>query len=113
MTVVATAKLPYDAKHVVYRDTGTVVHAFWTSDPEVARQLADRETSNKVINRLYMQDNVEVVATATRYYKTLDGTDFSGWVVTSGHDYSDPIATKREAMQSLRHYVTEYFEGQR
>lgn len=113
MTVMATEKLPYDAKHVVYRDTGTLVHAFWTSDPEVARQLADRRTPNEAVNRLHYRDDVEVIATATRYYKTLDGTDFSGWVVASVSDYSnytDPIPTKREAMKSLRRFVAQAFE---
>jgi 5'(3')-deoxyribonucleotidase len=112
MTVMATEKLPYDAKHIVYRDDGTVVHAFWTSDPEAARQLADRRTPNKVVNRLYYRDDVEVIATATRYYKALDGTDFSGWVVASVSDYSnytDPIPNKREAMKALRGFVAECF----
>lgn len=113
MATMTSQKLPYDAKHVVYRDTGTLVHAFWTSDPEAARQLADRRTPNEVVNRLYYRDDVEVIATATRYYKTLDGTDFSGWVVASVSDYSnytDPIPNKREAMKSLRRFVTECFE---
>lgn len=113
MATMTSQKLPYDAKHVVYRDTGAVVHAFWTSDPEAARQLADRRTPNEAVNRLYYRDDVEVIATATRYYKTLDGTDFSGWVVASVSDYSnytDPIPNKREAMKSLRRFVTECFE---
>lgn len=113
MATMTSQKLPYDAKHVVYRDTGTLVHAFWTSDPEAARQLADRRTPNEAVNRLYYRDDVEVIATATRYYKTLDGTDFSGWVVASVSDYSnytDPIPTKREAMKSLRRFVTECFK---
>ncbi len=106
-----TAKLPHTEKHVVYRDEGVMVHAFWTSDPDAARQLRDRNTPNDTINRLWGRDDVEMVATATRYRKTIDGTAFSGWIVSSGGGliYSDPIPTKREAMRSLRHHVAEAF----
>lgn len=106
-------KLPHTAKHVVYRDEGTKAHAFWTSDPETARQLADRDTPAETINQLWFRDDVEIVATATRFYKR-DGAGHSGWVVTSPSDrsaYTDPIPTKREAMKSLRRFVAQAFEG--
>lgn len=114
MIAMAAEKLPYDAKHVVYRDDGTMIHAFWTSAPEAARQLADRNTPGDVIERLWFRDDVEIVATATRFYKR-DGAGHSGWVVNSGpDDYSDSIPNKREAMKTLRHHVTENFKrGQR
>jgi hypothetical protein len=41
---------------------------------------------------------------AVRYVASRDGTGFSGWIVrsrTSNSNYSDPIATKREALTEL------------
>lgn len=41
---------------------------------------------------------------AVRYVASRDGTGFSGWIVrsrTSNGNYSDPIATKREALTEL------------
>lgn len=108
MTVMATEKLPYDAEHVVIRDEPSMVHAFWTSDPDVARQIRDRNTSDEVLNRLWRRDDVELVAVATRYY-TRDGADFTGWVVEGSGTYSDPIPNKRQAMQTLRGFIVGYF----
>lgn len=41
---------------------------------------------------------------AVRYYKSQDGSSWSGWIVreTATHGgYSDPIATKPEAIEQL------------
>lgn len=108
MAIMATEKLPYDAKHVVYRDEGTMVHAFWAADADVARQLADPNTPNEVIRRLWFRSDVEIVADATRFYKN-EGATFSGWIIASGGYHSDQISNKREAMKSLKAIVADYF----
>lgn len=110
MTVMATEKLPYNAKHVIYRETagGMRVHALWTSDPEAAALLADPSTPKDVIDRLWFRDDVQVIATATRHYR-YEGADFSGWIVESSGNPSDVIRNKREAMRHLRAAVAEYF----
>jgi len=111
MTVMATEKLPYDAKHVIYRESagGKIVHAFWTGDPAAAALLADPNTAEDVINRLWFRDDVEIVATATRHYR-YEGAGFSGWVVESGGYPIDSISNKREAMRNLRAVVVAYFK---
>ena len=40
---------------------------------------------------------------AVRYYKGRDGIDWCGWIVrqTIGHEHSDPIANKREALVEM------------
>jgi 5'(3')-deoxyribonucleotidase len=100
---------PYDAKHVIYRDSGHMVHALWAANPEHARQLADPTTPEEVINRLWFRDDVEIVATATRHYKR-DGAGFSGWVIECMGDPTDSIRTKREAVKQLRMAVADYFK---
>lgn len=56
-----------------------------------------------------MDDKAIVLATATRYTRR-EGAGFSGWVVRNEHsssDYSDPIATKADAIAQLRTMAAE------
>lgn len=47
----------------------------------------------------YLQEDPNV--DATRFYRK-EGADFSGWVVARGQSvYSDPIPTKKEAIQLM------------
>lgn len=95
---------PYDAKHIAIVDSGLTVTALWIPDPEAAKN-----PSHVLVHICDPQfASVEVVAQATRYYKR-DGANFSGWIVRSGLNHSDPIPNKREAIQSLRHSVAAYF----
>lgn len=94
---------PYDAKHVQIVDAGTIVTAVWIGDPELAKDPAATLDGPH-----YWGDDVEVVAEATRFYKR-DGADFSGWVVRSGLDYTDPIPNKPEAMEALRDTIERRF----
>lgn len=109
MTVMATERLPYDAKHVIYRESagGKIVHALWTSDPVAAALLADPNTPKDVIDRLWFRDDVEIVATATRHYR-YEGAPYSGWTVQSGRA-SDLTRNKRDAMRQMRRLVAAYF----
>lgn len=95
---------PYDVEYVQIVDRGTVVTALWIPDSEQARD------PEYVLKHLLdgKHDNVEVVAMAQRFYKS-DGATFSGWIVSSGSDDSEPIPNKPEAMQSLRQMITDYF----
>jgi hypothetical protein len=111
MSEKAAERLPYDAKHVIYRESvhGLIVTAFWTSDPDVAALLADQDTPTDVVDqKLWLRDDVEIVATATRHYR-YEGADFSGWIVKSKGCPSDPIPNKRVALKALRAAVAEYF----
>mgnify|MGYP001606121523 CR=1 FL=1 len=95
---------PYDAAHVQIVDNGTCVTALWIADPELARD--PRAALDRICDRTL---DIEVVATATRYFK-YQGASVPGWIVKSGpFEYSDPIPTKREAMQCLRRAIHEYF----
>lgn len=104
-------EIAYDAKHVIYRESvyGKIVTAFWTSDQDLAALLADPNASDDVVDRrLWLRDDVEIVATATRHYR-YEGEDFSGWVVEIRRSRSEPISNKREAMKALRAAVADYF----
>lgn len=97
------ARRPYNAENVQYIDDGNIVTAVWCSDPTIDAQVA--------YDNLLRRDlpyEVEVIAEATRFYKK-EGADFSGWVVSSGVNYGDSIANKREAMKHLRWTVAERF----
>ncbi|MFF3928213.1 hypothetical protein [Streptomyces hirsutus] len=99
-------RTPYDANHVAIVDEGHTITALYIPDPELAKD--PRRIVKDIANRQYA--NVELVATARRFYKK-DGASFSGWIVDSGpYSYSDPIANKREAIASLRHHIREYFQ---
>lgn len=112
MTVMAAERLPYDAKHVIYRESacGKIVTAFWASDRDFAALLADPNTPDDEIDRrLWFRDDVEIVATAIRHYR-YEGADFSGWIVESRRNPSEPIPNKREAMRTLRAVAADYFD---
>lgn len=98
-----TNRRPYDAKNVQYVDQGFIVTAVWVSDPAIGPAEALEN-----ILRTDLPHEVEVVGEARRFYKS-EGADFSGWVVRSGLDYSDPIPNKREAMKHLRWAVADRF----
>lgn len=98
------ARRPYNAANVQIVDEGNIVTAVWVSDPTVD----PAEALDKILHR-DLPYEVEVIAQATRFYKK-EGAGFSGWVVGSGHEYSDRIANKREAMKHLRWAVVERFE---
>jgi len=108
MITMTAERLPHTARHTVYRDSGTMIHAFWTSNPDIAQQLRDPATPDETINRLWFHNDVEIVATATRFYKR-DGAGHSGWIVESQGYPSDSITNKREAMKSMRYAVASYF----
>lgn len=97
------ARRPYNAANVQIVDEGAIVTAVWVSDPTVAPAVA----LENILNR-DLPYEVEVIATATRFLKK-EGAGFSGWVVHSGHDYTDPIPNKPAAMAALRDSINEYF----
>jgi hypothetical protein len=97
------ARRPYSAENVRIVDGGAVVSAVWVSDPTV-----DPAVALENILRRDLPYEVEVVAEATRSYKR-DGADFSGWVVASRNNYSDPIPNRRDAMRELRFSIRDYF----
>jgi len=106
MTAMTAERVPYDADHVHIVDLGNGrIIALWIADP------AEAENPRQVAETVYERYDAEIVATAQRLYKR-DGADFSGWVVASPsdpHSYSDPIPTKREALQALRRAIADYF----
>ncbi|MFI6594940.1 hypothetical protein ACIBHX_01760 [Nonomuraea sp. NPDC050536] len=106
MKTMTADRVPYDADHVHIVDLGNGrVIALWISDP------AEAEHPRQVAETVYERYDAEVIATAQRFYKR-DGADFSGWIVATPSDlysHSDPIPTKREAMQSLRNAIADYF----
>lgn len=103
-------RLPYGPEAAIYRtEPGGDVYVYWTGDPAKAAQLAARE---EIPDRLLFDKEVEVVATARRFTKA-EGAAFSGWVVESGHNPSDPLPTKPEAMHLLKLIVADYWEGRR
>ncbi|MFC8889555.1 hypothetical protein ACFT54_10085 [Streptomyces cinereoruber] len=106
MTKCTTGRTPYNADHVAIVDAGETVTAVYIPDPEQAKEPA--KVVGDITDRKYV--NVEVVATARRFYKK-DGADFSGWVVESGpHSYSDPVPNKPQAMTVLRDAIRGYFQ---
>jgi hypothetical protein len=96
---------PYSAENVQYVDDGLIVTAVWVSDPAI-----DPAEALENILRQDLPYEVEVVAEATRFYKS-EGAGFSGWVVSShgGLNYGDSVPNKREAMRHLRWTVADRF----
>jgi hypothetical protein len=97
------ARRPFNAENVQYVDEGRFVTAVWCSDPAIAPEVA--------LENLLRRDlpyEVEVVAEATRFYKS-EGANHSGWVVSCGPNYGDSLPNKREAMKHLRWAVAERF----
>lgn len=97
---------PYNAKSVQYVDQGTIVTALYIPDPQQAEDPA--HVLENILDRS-KYESVEIVAEATRFYKS-EGADFSGWVVRCNQNPSDPIPNKRDAMRELRWAVADYFE---
>lgn len=97
------ARRPYNAENVEIVDEGPLVTAVWVSDPTI-----DPADALENILNSDLPYEVEVIATATRFLKK-EGAGFSGWVVHSGHDYTDSIPNKRAAMAALRDSINEYF----
>jgi hypothetical protein len=96
---------PYDAKHVQMVDMGHTVWALYIPDPEQAKD--PQHVADNLLRREYA--DVEVVATARRFYKK-EGAHFSGWVVEApGGGNSDGIPNKRQAMQCLRLAIRDHF----
>lgn len=97
------SRLPYAAHTVQYVDHGFSVIAIWVSDPNVS--------ASEAYDNLLRRDlpyEVEVIAEATRFCKS-EGAAFSGWVIRTGLDYTDPIKRKREALKHLRDAVAARF----
>lgn len=99
------ATRPYDAEHVQIVDEGTIVTALYIPDPEQAKDPQAVLDAPPTMDSAW---EVEIVAEATRFYKK-DGADFSGWIVRSRQDYTDPIPNKRAAMTHLRDAIADYF----
>lgn len=97
-------RTPYNADHVTYVHDRGHITAVWVSDPSIpAAEALDN------LARRDLPYEVEVIAEATRFYKS-EGAAFSGWVITSGRNYSDPIPTKTEAVEHIRDAVRHRFE---
>jgi hypothetical protein len=96
----------YDAKHVQIVDMGHTVTALYIPDPEQAKD-PHHVLNNILDNSKYA--NVEVVATATRVYKS-EGAMASGWFITSGGDYgSEGYPNKAAMREALRLTIRDYF----
>lgn len=98
-------RTPYDASHVAIVDMGHTVWALYIPDPDQAR--TPRHVADNICDRKFA--DVEIVAVASRHYKS-EGAAFSGWIVEAGHNFSEPIPNKREAMKALRHDIRAYFD---
>lgn len=98
-------RTPYDAEHIVIVELGHTVWALYIPNPDQAknpRAVADNITAPE-------HADVEVVATATRCYKT-EGATASGWFISSGSDYgSEGYPNKRAMREALRHTIHGYF----
>jgi len=95
-------KVPYhpDFAHRVVR--GANVTVIWSPFPIIdAAAVVDN-----FLDARYR--DVETVAEAARFTKA-EGADFSGWVVRSGLDYSDPRRTRKAALEQLEMAVADYF----
>jgi hypothetical protein len=101
--IAKATRRPYNAENVQYVDEGNIVTAVWCSDPSI-----DPKTALDNLLRQDLPYEVDVVAEATRFYKS-EGADFSGWVVSCGLNYGDSVPNKREAMKHLRWAVAERF----
>jgi hypothetical protein len=99
------ARTPYDAGHVAIVDMGHTVWALYIPDPGQAknpRAVVDNITAPEY-------SDVEMVATATRCYKT-EGATASGWFISSGVDYgSEGYPNKRAMREALRLTISGYF----
>lgn len=97
----AAKRTPYAPNGVQIVDDGGFVTALWVADPS----MTAAEALDKILNR---ELEIEVVSEATRYTRR-DGASFSGWIVRSGVDHTDPIPTKHAAMAAMRDQINAYF----
>ena len=96
---------PYGAEHVQIVDQGLVMTALYIPDPEQAKD--PEYVLEHILDRRY--ENVEVVATATRHFKS-EGAAVSGWVIASGNDYgSEGYPNKRALREALDITIADYF----
>ncbi|MEV5451530.1 hypothetical protein [Streptomyces sp. NPDC052535] len=101
------ARRPYNAENVQYVDQGNIVTAVWCSDPTVSPETALENDLRSLTGDVPYE--VEVIAEATRYYRT-EGANFSGWIISQGSNYStEPIKRKPNALEELRGWVESYF----
>ncbi|MFE6000414.1 hypothetical protein ACFQ6C_26695 [Streptomyces sp. NPDC056454] len=106
MTEQPPGRRPYNAANVAYIESagGKIVHAVWVSDPAITPEEAYAN-----LLRRDLPYEVEIIAEATRHYR-YEGAGFSGWVVTCGANFGDPIPNKREAYKQLRWAVADRFK---
>lgn len=104
----AKARTPYDVEHITIVDMGRTTWALYIPDPEQAKN--PRTVAANITAPEYA--NVEVVATATRCYKT-EGATASGWFISSGLDSGSEGYPNKPAMrEALRLTIGGYFTSQ-
>ncbi|ELP66244.1 hypothetical protein STRTUCAR8_10227 [Streptomyces turgidiscabies Car8] len=92
-------RTPYDAEHIAIVELGHTVWALYIPNPDQAknpRAVADNITAPE-------HADVEVVATATRCYKT-EGATASGWFISSGSDYGSGLPQQARHARSPAAY---------
>lgn len=101
----ADARTPYDAEHVQIVASGNTVTALYIPDPEQAKD--PRHVLDNILDSAYQ--GVEVVATATRCFKS-QGAAVSGWIIASGSDHGSEGYPNKQAMRdALRLTIRSYF----
>jgi hypothetical protein len=100
-----TASLPRTPESVKIVPGRGIVTALYIPDPAQAKKPA--HVLDNILDRSKYED-VEIVAEATRFYRT-EGAHFSGWVVRSGLNYTEVIPNKRLAMAALADLIADYF----
>ena len=104
----APVRRPRDAAHVQIVHEPGLVTALYIPDPEMARNPRAVLDAPPSMENYRKYEEVETVATAERHYRR-DGADFTGWIVSSGNDYGDPIPNKKEALEKLHLVIADYF----
>lgn len=101
-----TGRIPYGPEYVVYRDYGHTVDVVWVSDP-------DLYAHPEKINELDRTVEVEVIATATRQYKS-EGHEESGWAIQGGMrggmGVYAVVPNKREMHEQLKAQIADYWD---
>lgn len=101
------ARRPYNAENVQYVDEGNIVTAVWCSDPTIDPKVALENSLRSITGDLPYE--VEVIAEATRFYRT-EGASFSGWIISTNSNYStEPAKRKPDALKELHGWVEGYF----
>lgn len=99
------ARRPYNAENVQIVDQGLVMTALYIPDPEQAKD--PKYVLEHITDSRYA--GVEVVAVATRHFKT-EGASASGWFIRSGLDHgSEGYPNKRDMREALRLTIRDYF----